>query len=309
MKDTDYQMVEYSNHITTATTGFTAYELDVFLIVIYMARQSIPKALANQDDDLVVNLSVKELKSILRKNGNSSPKRINEALRGVFDSTFFFKKDKYMIHQHLFKEMQIHTEKDEINFVIKKEFKNMFFNLTGNFTQHSILIFGSLKSRYAKRIYQIIMGYKHIGFESDADVFRTALELPKSYQWAEIERILKPAIEELKEKTEVKTFEMTKIKTGRKVTKIRLDWSFKNTEPEEIEENKDEEERELEILTPEKEADKIEALTQEEEEMLEWIFENTSIKRLPGRKGTELYIKMARGIINNFQNGEVKIND
>ena len=307
MKDTDYQMVEYSNHITTATTGFTAYELDVFLIVIYMARQSIPKALANQDDDLVVNLSVKELKSILRKNGNSSPKRINEALAGVFDAKFFFKKDKYIVYHHLFKEMQIHTEKDELNFVIKKEYKDMFFNLTGNFTQHSILVFGSLKSRYAKRLYQLIMGYKHIGFEADADIFRTALEIPKSYQWTEIDRILKPAIEELKEKTEVKTFEMVKIKTGRKITKIKLEWSFKKSVQEELEEN--EVEKELEILTPEKEVDKIEALTQEEEEMLEWIFENTTIKRLPGRKGTELYIKMARGIINNFQNGEVKIND
>lgn len=307
MKETDYQMVEYSNHIATATAGFTAYELDVFLIVIYMAKQKIPRALANQDNDLVVNLSIKELKSILRENGNSSPKRINEALRGVFNSTFFFKKDKYMIHQHLFKEMQIHTEKDEINFVIKKEYKDMFFNLTGNFTQHSILIFSSLKSRYAKRLYQIIMGYKHIGFETDADIFRTALEIPKSYQWTEIERILKPAIEELKEKTEIETFEMIKIKTGRKITKIKLEWSFKNNKEKELEEFEEKEPEILDLKAEEKIEEKL-VLTQEEEEMLEWIFENTTVKKLPGRKNTELYVKMARGVIENFQKGEVKIN-
>lgn len=306
MKDTDYQMVEYSNHITTATAGFSAYELDVFLIVIYMARQKIPAASVNQNDDLVVNLSIKELKSILRENGNSSPKRIKEALTGVFDAKFFFKRDKYIVYHHLFKEMQIHTEKDELNFVIKKEYKDMFFNLTGNFTQHSILIFGSLKSRYSKRLYQIIMGYKHIGFEADADIFRTALEIPKSYQWTEVERALKPAVEELKEKTEIKDFKLTKIKSGRKVVKIKLEWSFKNDEPEEKEEDKKEKEVEiLEFENPEKE--KL-VLTEEEEEMLEWIFENTTVKKLPGTKGSELYVKMARGVIENFQKGEVKIN-
>lgn len=307
MKDTDYQMVEYSNHITTATAGFTAYELDVFLIVIYMAKQKIPRALANKDDDLVVNLSIKELKSILRENGNSSPKRIKEALTGVFDAKFFFKKDKYLVHQHLFKEMQIHTEKDEINFVIKKEYKDMFFNLTGNFTQHSILVFGSLKSRYAKRIYQIIMGYKHIGFEADADIFRTALEIPKSYQWVEIERILKPAVKELLEKTEIATFKMVKIKTGRKVTKIKLEWTFKNDVQEEKKEN-----IEPEILNSKKEVDievdTVKPLTEEEADILKWIFENTSVKSLPGRKESEIYIKMARGLIKNFYEGGVKVN-
>lgn len=302
MKDTDYQMVEYSNHIATATAGFTAYELDVFLIVIYMAKQKIPRALANQDDDLVVNLSIKELKSILRENGNSSPKRINEALRGVFSSTFFFKKDKYMIHQHLFKEMQIHTEKDEINFVIKKEYKDMFFNLTGNFTQHSILIFGSLKSRYAKRLYQIIMGYKHIGFEADADIFRTALEIPKSYQWTEIERILKPAIEELKEKTEIETFEMVKIKTGRKITKIKLKWTFKNDKETEVEEIK--EEKEPEILAPEKTEPEREELTEEEKAMIDYIEEVTGKRRPPIKESSPLYVLMMRGYIKNFAKGE-----
>lgn len=307
MKDTDYQMVEYSNHITTATAGFSAYELDVFLIAIYMAKQKIPRALANKDDDLVVSLSIKELKSILRENGNSSPKRIKEALTGVFDAKFFFKKDKYLVHQHLFKEMQIHTEKDEVNFVIKKEYKDLFFNLTGNFTQHSILLFSSLKSRYAKRLYQIIMGYRYIGFETDADIFRTALEIPKSYQWVEIERILKPAVKELKEKTEVENFEMIKIKTGRKVTRIKLDWSFKGEHEEEIEENPEMTIEEPVLNHEEKEAEPLK-LTPEEEEMLEWIFENTNIRKLPGNKNTEAYVRMAKGIIKNFENGEVKIN-
>lgn len=303
MKETDYQMVEYSNHITTATAGFTAYELDVFLIVIYMAKQKIPRALANQNDDLVVNLSVKELKSILRENGNSSPKRIKEALTGVFDAKFFFKRDKYIVYHHLFKEMQIHTEKDELNFVIKKEYKDMFFNLTGNFTQHSILIFGSLKSRYAKRLYQIIMGYKHIGFETDADIFRTALELPKSYQWTEIERILKPAIEELKEKTEIETFKMIKIKTGRKITKIKLEWAFKNSKEKEPEEAR--EEKEPEILAPEeKEEVKKEELTAEEKAMIDYIEEVTGKRRPPVKEDSPLYVLMMRGYIKNFAKGE-----
>ena len=220
----------------------------------------------------------------------------------MFDAKFFFKRDKYIVYHHMFKEMQIHTEKDELNFVIKKEYKDMFFNLTGSFTQHSILVFGSLKSRYAKRLYQIIMGYKHIGFETDADIFRTALEIPKSYQWTEIERILKPAIEELKEKTEIETFKMIKIKTGRKITKIKLEWSFKNSKEKEREEIK--EEKEPEILAPEKTEPEREELTEEEKAMIDYIEEVTGKRRPPIKESSPLYVLMMRGYIKNFAKGE-----
>lgn len=310
MKDRDYQMVEYSNKFSTATTGFNAYELDVFLILIYLARQKFSNAPVNPDEELVIDLSLKELKNILRINGNPSHQRIEAAVKNIFNATFFFKdkSNTFIEHRHLFERLQIYIEKDMLNLTIRKEYVNLFFNLTGNFTQHSIITFNSLKGRYAKRLYQIIMAYKKLrNFQADVDIFRTMLEIPRGYRWADIEKVFNPAKKEIEEKTEIKEFEIVKIKEGRKITKIELKWTFKDDEPEKIEEAK--EEKEPEILLSEKEDDKIKALTQEEEEMLEWIFENTTIKRLPGKKGTELYIKMARGIINNFQNGEVKIND
>ena len=305
MKETDYQMVEYSNKFSTATSGFNAYELDVFLILIYLARQKIPNASVNPDEELVIDLSLKELKNILRINGNPSHQRIESAVKNIFNATFFFKdkSNAFIEHRHLFERLQIYIEKDILNLTIKKEYVNLFFNLTGNFTQHSIMTFNSLKGRYSKRLYQIIMAYKKLrNFQADVDIFRTMLEFPRGYRWADIEKVFNPAKKEIEEKTEIKEFNIVKIKEGRKITKVELKWIFKDDEPENHEEIK--EEKEPEILAPEKTEPVIEELTEEEKAMIDYIEEVTGKRRPPIKESSPLYVLMMRGYIKNFAKGE-----
>lgn len=305
MKETDYQMVEYSNKFSTATSGFNAYELDVFLILIYLARQKIPNASVNPDEELVIDLSLKELKNILRINGNPSHQRIESAVKNIFNATFFFKdkSNAFIEHRHLFERLQIYIEKDILNLTIKKEYVNLFFNLTGNFTQHSIMTFNSLKGRYSKRLYQIIMAYKKLrNFQADVDIFRTMLEFPRGYRWADIEKVFNPAKKEIEEKTEIKEFNIVKIKEGRKITKVELKWIFKDDEPENHEEIK--EEKEPEILAPEKTEPEREELTEEEKAMIDYIEEVTGKRRPPIKESSPLYVLMMRGYIKNFAKGE-----
>ncbi|MGL5904002.1 MAG: replication initiation protein, partial [Cetobacterium sp.] len=116
-----------------------------------------------------------------------------------------------------------------ISFELKKEYINLFYNLTGNFTQHKIKEFTSLKSRYAKRIYQIVMSYKGLyKWEFEAKEFRSILDIPDSYGWPDISlKIIKKISKELRDTTNIEDIFLEKIKNGRNIESVILKWKFK----------------------------------------------------------------------------------
>ena len=308
MEELKYKMVEYSNEFSTATTGFSAYDLDVFLVLTYLARQKIPNASVNLDEKFSISLSLKEVKQILRNTGNANQKRIEKSIQNLFDAKFFFKRDKYIQYHHLFDDMKVHTERDEIFLTIRKEYVKLFFNLTGNFTQHSILEFNSLRGRYSKRLYQIIMAYKELkSLILDATIFRTMLEIPKAYNWTDVERTFKNSIEELHNKTEIKNFEFVRIKEGRKITKIELKWDLHKTKEiltedsfiktdvhiKKEDESKKEVKQEINQLSNK-------PLEEHEEEVLEWLFNLYPEYKPPFKKDHPLYNLAMRKILYNL---------
>lgn len=246
MDKLNYEMVEYSKEFATVTAGLDAYELDILLILTYMARQKVRNNEVDTNDDLKIALSSKELKKILRYTGSANPKRMEKVIKKLFDTKYYFRKDNYIIAHHIFEELRFSLDKDEVILVLKKKYINLLFKLSGNFTQHKILEFNSLKGKYSKRIYQIIMSYKDFkSWELDVDIFRMILEIPKSYGWGDIDKCLKPVFKEFKEKTDIKNFKMEKIKSGRAITKVKFTWNF--NDKEEVEEVKEEMIEDLEL--------------------------------------------------------------
>lgn len=313
MKELNYEMVEYSKDIATAISGLEAYELDVFMILTYLARQKIPNSKADTEKDLEVTLSIKELKQIIRLNGSTSNPRIEKAMKNLFDTKYYFRRDRYIVAHHIFEELRLDVDRDELILKIKKDYIWLFFRLSGNFTQHKILEFNSLKGRYAKRIYQIIMSYKNLkSWEMDADLFRVILEIPKTYGWSDIDKRFSSVIKEFEEKTDIKNFNLIKIKEGKgkKVTKVRFEWDFENSSKKTDVPLEEIQEESKHTIVDEKKVEKVEnsnELADYEEEVLEWIFtEYPQYKRPPFKKGHPLYAKVMRGVIDNFSKGEVK---
>lgn len=297
MNELNYEMVEYSKEFATATAGLDAYELDILLILTYLARQKVHNMEVDTEKDLEISLSSKELKKILRYTGSANPRRIGKVVKKLFDTKYYFKRDKYIVAHHIFEELCFNVDTDEVILKLKKNYINLFFRLSGNFTQHKILEFNSLKGKYAKKLYQIIMSYKNFqSWELDVNIFRVILEIPKSYGWGDIDKCLKPVIREFKEKTEIKNFKIEKIKEGRIISKIKFSWDFKDDEEEVIQEEKKEE---IKSLNSEIQDSK---LTDVEIEVLEWIFNTFPDKytKPPIPKTSPLYVKVMRGIINNF---------
>lgn len=303
MKDIlDYEMVEYSKEFATVTAGLDAYEMDMLMILIYLAKQKIPNTQADLDNDLKIALTVPELKKVIRHNGNANNNRIIKALKKLFDVKYYFKKDNYVVFHHIFDELRLDQDKQEVILVIKKRYIPLFFRLSGNFTQHKILDYNSLKSKYAKRIYQLLISYKNLKhWEVDASLFRVILEVPASYKWGDIDRFLKPVIDELETKVGIVNLKMEKLKTGNKITRIRFNWEIEKQSVIENEKEEVVEEIKQEDNTP---------LTDTEIMLYELIcqlFPNEY--KTIFKKGTDDYIKSVRWAIKDYNDKKQRGNN
>lgn len=220
-------LVQYSNEFALSINNYSAYELDLVLTLAYVARKIVKdhKKIPT-DKDLELNLPASFIKKTLQ--GNVSSKRIKQSLVNVFNMNVFLREDNFTKVKHLFETLSFNDDYTLVNFVLKKEYIHLFFNLTGNFTQHEILEFTNLKGKYTKKIYQIIMAYKTLGVkEYPTDIFRKLLDIPEKYRWTNIDKkIIIPAIEELKN-TNIDKFELKKIKEGKEITKVALKWKLK----------------------------------------------------------------------------------
>jgi len=228
-EDLKYEMVEYSKDVATSINEFSAYELDVFLCLVYVSRSMLDHRKVSETENLKLELPASMVKKFLTGAHNS---RVKKAIENIFDTKVYLKDDKYTKVRHLFEGLDYSSDYKTIDFELKKEYIKLFYNLSGNFTQHKIKEFTSLKSRYAKRIYQIIMSYKNLyKWEFDAIEFRKILDIPASYGWSDIDvKLMRKIKVELQNNTNISDISLIKEKSGRNITKVTLKWKFSNPE-------------------------------------------------------------------------------
>lgn len=227
-------IVEYSKDFATSMNDYSAYEMDLILTLAYSARKKVTDHMnVAVDKDLELELSSQTIKKLLQ--GNISMKRLTESLDKIFDTKIYFEEDEYNVCEHIFDKLCFSKDNKKIIFVLKKKYIHLFFNLTGNFTQHELLEFASLKGKYAKKIYQIVMSYKTLKKkEYSGEFFRTFLSIPESYRWTDVDTKVIAVVKKEFEKTNIINLELTKEKVGRDVSKVILTWDIK--EPEIIKE-------------------------------------------------------------------------
>lgn len=224
--DEKNEVVEYSKDFAMSFNKYSSYELDMMVTLAYAARKKI-RDHKNVDinSNVLINLDPRIIKKMIQ--GNVSTARIEETLKNIFNTSIAVKKDNWIVHKHIFETLSYSQDKKEIIFELKKDYIPLFFNLSGNFTQHELLEFTGLKGKHAKRIYQIIMSYKKLKkWEIDPQEFLKILDV--TYNWYDIEhKIIKKVAKELEEKTIIKNFEMERVKSGRSIIKIILKWDIK----------------------------------------------------------------------------------
>lgn len=305
------EIVEYSKDFAMSFNKYSSYELDMMVTLAYAARKKI-KDHRNVDvnSNVLINLDPKIIKKMIQ--GNVSNARIEETLQNIFNTSIAIKKDNWTVHKHIFETLSYSQDKKEIIFELKKEYIPLFFNLSGNFTQHELLEFTGLKGKHAKRIYQIVMSYKKLKkWEIEPQEFLKILDV--TYNWYDIEhKIIKKVSKELEEKTVIKNFMMERVKSGRAITKIILKWDIKDEDNGQVKVlDKDGTEAEI------KEAEKVASFTFEQLEDLEKALEKAKKNRFIAPyltlenigKLTESfsYEQLKKGLISCYKNINIEI--
>ena len=214
-------LVKYHNDFNSISLkGFKEKELDLLFSICYKFKDQASNKLT---------LTFSELKS-LSQYCNRNLDRFIKDLDGVYkkliELNFKIEDENNIIRFVLFTKYNIKKDKKEVTIQVNEDFKYILNELTGNYTKFELIQFTSLNSSYSKNIFKLLKQFNSTGWrEFFYDEFKELLVIPKSYKACDIDKqILKPSIEELKQY--FFNIRFVKIKSGRKIYKIRFEWDL-----------------------------------------------------------------------------------
>lgn len=223
------------NRITSARYELSLMEKRILYILIkdirhkYVATKQGNTTLFN---DLIVKTTSSQLLKELKE---KTPKRVKAAFRSLRLKSFEWQNEYPEDHElhEWFEVGFINYGKWErggaIEFQISKMILPFFVELTQRFTEYSLVVAMSLKSKWSQRFYEICCQWKNAGGRNmDVQEIRHLFQLEDKYQkYAALKKfVIDVAKKELKElyfKGESDVyFEYSELKNGRSVEAIRL---------------------------------------------------------------------------------------
>lgn len=207
-----------SNAITTAKTKMTANELKAF----YQCSTLIK---LNDDEFTEYTIDVKQFVENLGFS-DTNAEYTKSLCRHLAKQTFEIqKKDTWEIYT-IFSRFRFDMKNGLITIKFNEDMRPYLLQLKQNFTQiKQVKYIKEFSSKYSIRIYTMLKDYRLMS-QRDFNIKKLAeiLQLPKSYQdFGQLNReVLKTAVDEINEKSDIEILEIEKLKTGRKVTDIRI---------------------------------------------------------------------------------------
>lgn len=223
------------NRITSARYELTLMEKRILYILIkdirnrYIATKQGNTTLFN--DLIIKTTSNKLLKDLKEK----TPKRVKEAFKSLRSKSFEWQNEYPEDHElhEWFEVGFINYGKWErggnIEFEVSRVILPFFVELTQRFTEYSLVVAMSLKSKWSQRFYEICCQWKNAGGRTiDIKEIRNIFQLEDKYiKYAALKKfVIHTAYKELKElykKGESDVyFEYSELKNGRSVEAIRM---------------------------------------------------------------------------------------
>lgn len=204
------EVVKMHNDLTNEKLGkMNAKELDLFMTICHKMRdKGIERVVISFDD--------------LRKLGNYSAtsnkvlkQDIVKANSKLLEFQFLIERGSETYQRALFKDFITNSEKGTVTVGMWEETSYILNDITNHFTRIELDKFVSLDSKYAKRLYKLIMQYKTQGsFYMSKDALYKALDVPNTYTNPDFnKRCLKPALNKCKK--HVPSLECVPKKSGR----------------------------------------------------------------------------------------------
>ena len=114
---------------------------------------------------------------------------------------------------------------------VSESIKSLFTLESEKFTTENISTFNLLKSKYAKRLYRLLIIY---GEENvcnlSINIFKEAMNIPLNYMFSDInKRVINPALAELREY--LNNLTVDKVKEGRSIVSLQFRWNANTINP------------------------------------------------------------------------------
>lgn len=235
-KDTT-NLVKIHNDVNrVAFTGFNKLELSIFYSLAKIVDDK-------EDEELFIPFSDlrKMMPALSFSNRTKFLEVLNETVKKLLSMQATIKKpDGDIIYFVPFIVFEVKQSKGLLRIRVNPEYKYLFNMLTQNFTQFELSVFYNLKTKYAQRLFSLLMQFKTTGkLIISVEDFARVMDAPESYTTQKIgAKILTPAVEHLKEY--FPGLKVKKIKEGRAIKTYEFTFRAENL----IENDSDQEKKE-----------------------------------------------------------------
>lgn len=210
------------NDIVDAVKDCNANQIKLFYSMLYNYKSEVRFVKKDALDDF--ELTFKEISKVL-KNSKISEERLFEIV-DTMPNEIKMIKDKKLIRLPVFNYLEYNFDIKSIVYNVNSVFAEMFLEMLDQYTIIQLQQLSNLTSKYSQRLYEL--GRRYVGqtnYLMPIDDFKRYFQVPPSYQMSNIDSyILKPAIRELNEKTNIKC-SISKKKSGVKITHILFTFS------------------------------------------------------------------------------------
>lgn len=230
----DINLVQ-DNRLTSARYELTLLEKRILYILIKSVRDKF--VIQKQGDttlfnDLIVNTTSNSLLKDLKE---TNPSKVKSALKSLRQRSFEWQ-NEYPEGHHLHEWFEVGfinygewKKGGDIEFQISKKILPFFVELTERFTEYSLVVAISLKSKWSQRFYEICCQWKNSGGRTiTISEIRNIFQLNEKYsRYASLKnKVIDVAHKELKDlymkgQSDV-YFEYTELKSSRSIDSIRM---------------------------------------------------------------------------------------
>ena len=160
---------------------------------------------------------------------SSAHRDMNKASEGLFEKTFtYHEKEGGSVEERTtrwFSEKINTPDNMSVGLVFNPLILNKLISFIGNYTQYDFLEVSRLNSQHSIRLYELLKQFKKTGYKTTTlEDFRAMMCCEEKYKILGRlkDHVIKPAIKEITEKTDIKNIRVENIKTGRKVTGLKF---------------------------------------------------------------------------------------
>jgi hypothetical protein len=214
----DKQLVVKSNALVEASYRLSSVEQKIILTLATKIKK-------DDKEFREYYFNLRSMAKFLGLNSNSDYDYLRQVTKDLLSKVIILKTDDALLQTHWLESVKYFDNNSKVGLRFNPELKPFLLQLKKNFTKFQLKYAIQLKSKFSIRIYELLKQYEGIGSRllSLEDLREYLGVQPDEYSlYGDFKRkILKVAQKELNAKTDI-SFEFEEIKTGRKVTDLKL---------------------------------------------------------------------------------------